>query len=355
MSSFNTNTSHPLIKKPEEKDLTSIEYFTWQNNPYVTSDNNNTHISVNLDSTYRNVRKLKLYSSKMPQTNSIPNIASSLFNNIITFKILDVINPTGGSYETSVYNALTGLIADGDNEFEVILPEISIDSPNMATLLTSLFNKVVNNRVINWLITYQPGNEVVVEDNGGYNLFSVVYDSATLRNYIFNYNSNFELTLTETLKKQAKCGTSEKILRSIFLPSLLGYINNNNTTSSTISNEYVLSLVPNNTNTTNQEVYGLIGGSKSQIKYTEDLYVQLKNYNFIDFMTSNTKNLRYFAHVPLENIDSVNFIENDGSDPKFKDNDFDVINSLKISIFNKYGLFIPIEELDFSLTFQVTY
>ena len=223
---FNTNMNHPLIQN-------SQEYIYYKKYVSIHSEDRNmlkypssSEFEIEMPQDLLNVVSLRLTSWTFPSNYST---FSALNGNIsMTFKVNNPYNP----YENSVTNLLAQktyefLYLNQNNNYEIIIQEGFYNPDQMVMELTNKFNNSIslllleyfNKQSVNPSLT--PAEQALytqainlLNAAGGYNNFTIVYNSVSQKIWFGNVCDGFILTNeTQLLKKNLVtnfiCATKE--------------------------------------------------------------------------------------------------------------------------------------------------
>jgi Fe-S cluster biosynthesis and repair protein YggX len=212
-TTFNTNTSHPLIPN-------SQEYMFYKKYVSIHSEDRNSikfpnpaEFEIEIPEDMLNVSALRLISWSFPANY---NTFSSLNNNVtLTFRINNPYNPNINGVSILIYEKIFEyLFLYQDNYFEIIIENGFYNPQQMVNELTNKMNYVVTQNLISYFtiqstnpsLTVVQQEEYVVALNelnniGGYNNFTVVYNNVSQKIWFGNTSDQFILTNETQLVK----------------------------------------------------------------------------------------------------------------------------------------------------------
>lgn len=239
MSQYNISTNHPIIPNANNYMYEQRYVSIHSNDRDIVKYPNSSEFEIEMPQDYQNVVSARLHSWTMPSNYNV--FSSQNYNIIMTFKLLDLFDPTGitvgpnpNQFTDASYQAVSNafyasLSANKDTNYAVIIEQGFYNPDQMATELTNKFNDVINNTVNTFLNSpagapYPLAKQIY--DNQFtipkykeylYNRFVIVYNTVNQKLWFGNKADKFVLT-NDTLEKNALESYNSNCIRRNQLP-----------------------------------------------------------------------------------------------------------------------------------------
>lgn len=231
MSSFNTSTSHPLIPNSNQYYVDTKYVSIHSEDRDIIRFQQSSEFEIELPQDYLNVQSVTLNSWSFPANY---NVFSPInFNIGMSFKFLTLYNPGENAYSDPLSDAIFAALYNNINVEHIILIETGFYSPDqMATELTNKFNAVITNFLQNYFNDTPAFNyaTALLEKEGGYNRFNIVYNAVGQRLWFGNNADQFELTNNYDAQLDSTIINSQCIRKNVLpglsnwgLPAYLGF------------------------------------------------------------------------------------------------------------------------------------
>lgn len=227
---FNVNKSHPLITN-------SNQYFYYKKYVSINSEDrdivkypNPALFDIELPQELTHILGVSLASWTFPA--NYYTFSESNNNLLMTFKLTNPYNPGEHSYSNALQEAIFEALYDKINENYIVIISEGFYTPEIiVTELTNRFNFAVEKVIIEY---FKKNHEDLIKEfveSGGYNQFSIVYNSVQQKIWFGNKSSEFILTndsqeILESLSKNINCFINSKNKLPDFsnwgLPSFIG-------------------------------------------------------------------------------------------------------------------------------------
>jgi len=398
--------NHPIIKNSNqyflEKKYISIHSEDRDISKYPISS----EFELLLPQEYLNVASAKLSSWSFPSNYNV--FSATTYNVIMSFKFLDLYNPGEHSNTNSLANSIFVALYEYSDKQIIVTIEPGFYNPHqMAIELTNQFNQSVTNIINNYF--NDPNNNIsdnikqTFEEQGGYNRFTIAYNSVGQKLYFGNNADKFIITNEDSAFISSNAVNNTCLSRNLLpelvnwgLPSYLGF-SRCNVTAYSVS-EYIdllnelpfytnlsNTLVPRffyldvesnymengiwikpDTSLTGSTIYYLQASSKISFMGPSYLYMEIDGWNCIDETSPYNLNLytiqtnkrnsivnSAFAKIPIPTTPISQYYDNEMAPYKYWNPVAERISKIKVKFRYHNGLLADFGQFEYSFMLEL--